>query len=105
MNPDKIPSPREHQLLALVVTERIGRDIAKLYEKETGERIPYGTVYTVLDGMEKSGWVSSREETRGGRRIRLYKIQGAGVAAFNRSQEYFRRLAAFGSGMATEVRA
>lgn len=97
MDRNKVPSPRELQLLALVVTERIGREVAKLYERETGERIPYGTVYTLLADMEEAGWVRSREDKRNGRRVRLFEIRGLGAKALNRGREYYRGLAEFGS--------
>lgn len=96
MDPEKTPSPRELQLLALVVTETIGRDVAKAYEQETGKRIPYGTVYSLLDQMEEAGWVRSRDDMRNGRRVRHFKLKGPGVKALNRGREYYRGLAEFG---------
>ena len=98
MDPKKIPSARELQLLALVVKETIGREVAKVFEKETGKRIPYGTVYSLLDAMAEAGWVSSREEMRNGRRIRLFRIKGAGAKALNRGRDHYHGLANFGLG-------
>ena len=99
MDPKKqIPSPRELELLALVGTGRIGREVVKLYEKETGRQLPYGTAYTLLDDMAKAGWISSRDDVRSGRRVRIFRIKGAGSRALDRGREYYLSLAQFGTG-------
>ena len=97
MDTQKMPSPRELQLLALIVRERNGREIAKLFEQETGSRIPYGTVYTVLGDMVDAGWASSKDQSKGDRRGRLFQIRGPGVKALNRGRDYYLRLARFGT--------
>jgi DNA-binding PadR family transcriptional regulator len=85
------------QLLALIVTERNGREIAKLFQKETGQRLPYGTVYATLKLMEEAGWVSAKDELRDRDRrwVRLFRITGAGTKALNRGREFYRDLADF----------
>lgn len=103
MDPNKVPSPRELQLLALVVTKRIGREVAKLLEQETGKKAPYGTVYTVLGDMAEAGWVDAEDGERNGRRIRSFQISGLGAAALNRGREYYRGLAGFGEGNAFPI--
>jgi DNA-binding PadR family transcriptional regulator len=90
----KIPSPREVELLRLVITERTGREVAKAYESESGQSIPYSTVYACFADMEKRGWVRIRDEEKGDRRVRWIKIeQGAGVAALNLALQTYGRLA------------
>jgi DNA-binding PadR family transcriptional regulator len=96
MDPDKIPSPRELQLLSLVVTERNGREVAKLFEEEMGERIPYGTVYTVFAQLERAGWVRIRDQRDGDRRVRLIQLTAPGKRALATGISYYRRLADFG---------
>lgn len=90
-----LPTPRQLQLLALVVTERIGRDVTKLLEKEVGRRVAYTSVYTALGDLEERGWVKSRESERGGRRIRLFKITGPGERALNQARDFYSRLSKF----------
>lgn len=96
MDASKTPAPRELQLLALVISERIGREVAKLLEAKTGDPAPYGTVYTLLGDMAEAGWVKARDGERGGRRVRYFKLTGAGVAALARGRQYYSKLAAFG---------
>ena len=93
VDPKKIPSSREYQLLAVLVrsewtggkgAELNGRQIAKAYEKEADETIPYGTVYTLLGAMEESAWVRSREDLHEGRRTRWYRINKKGIDAVER---------------------
>lgn len=95
MASEKLPSDRELELLSCVLTERVGRDVAKLYARATGRTLPYSTTYYVLDQMEKAGWVRSREGERGGRRVRFFEITEPGIRARERGQEYHRRLAEF----------
>jgi len=96
VNPKKVPSSREYQLLAVLVrgewdagvgAELNGRQIAKAYEAAADEAIPYGTVYTLLSAMEESGWVRSREDLHEGRRTRWYRINKRGAAAVERWRE------------------
>lgn len=99
MPPQKIlPTPRQLQLLALIVVESIGRDITKRLSKKLGKRVPYSSVYTALGDLEERGWVSSRDSERGGRRIREFKLTGPGVRVLNEAREYYRNLADFGTG-------
>ena len=96
MNPKKVPSSREYQLLAVLVrnewvagkaSELNGRQIARNYEAAADEAIPYGTVYTLLGAMEESGWVRPREDLHEGRRTRWYRINKPGAAAVERWRE------------------
>jgi DNA-binding PadR family transcriptional regulator len=94
----KLPSPREIELLRLVIQERTGREVAMLYQEETGERMPYGTLYTAFAEMEKRGWVRIHQETEGDRRVRRIKIAPAGGAALRRASEEYARLHALARG-------
>jgi DNA-binding PadR family transcriptional regulator len=104
----KIPSPRELQLLSLVLVQRTGREIARLFQHETGAPIAYGTLYTTFRRMKESGWVSVREKEKGDGRERLFEITGAGANALEQGRAFYRRLADFsdsGSGAPGGVRA
>jgi DNA-binding PadR family transcriptional regulator len=80
----KLPSKTERALLdALGGRERSGRDLAKQYEKESGKSISYGTLYTTMARLKDSGWVDSREDINGDRRVRLFKITGQGQSALS----------------------
>ena len=92
----KTPSSREYQLLAVLVrnewsqgkgAELNGRQIAKAYEQEVDERIPSGTVYTLLAAMEEWEWVKSRENIHEGRRTRWYWLTKRGTDAVERWRE------------------
>jgi DNA-binding PadR family transcriptional regulator len=89
----KTPSSREYQLLAVLVrnewvngkgAELNGRAIAKAYEQEVDDRIPSGTVYTLLAAMEELDWVKSREDIFEGRRTRWYWLTKRGIDAVER---------------------
>lgn len=93
VDPKKTPSNREYQLLAVLLrnewtagkgAELNGRQMARAYEVEADETIPYGTVYTLLGAMEESGWVRSREDLHEGRRTRWYRINRKGLDAVER---------------------
>jgi DNA-binding PadR family transcriptional regulator len=96
-----LPSGTEFQLLTLVVTERSGREVAKLYEKETKRSISYGTLYTTFRRLREWGWVTVRDDEDEDGRIRWFRITASGVKAMERAREQYRNLASFGLGGAT----
>ena len=57
----------------------------------TGREWSVGSLYTMLERLQKKGFVSSSwgEPTaeRGGRRKRIFQVQAAGLAAMRRAQE------------------
>ena len=57
----------------------------------TGREWSVGSLYTMLERLQKKGFVSSSwgEATaqRGGRRKRIFQVQAAGLAAMRRAQE------------------
>jgi DNA-binding PadR family transcriptional regulator len=92
-----LPSIKEFELLALLCHgELSGRNLAKLYEKETKSKISYGTLYVTLGRMEEHKWISSREETDNVGKLTLYKITSGGRNAVNGFREHLRTLASFG---------
>ncbi len=60
-----------------------------------GYNISPGTLYPMLKSMEKDGWLTSRAEEGGGRRV-LYRITPGGQAALKEAraklQELFREV-------------
>ena len=89
-------SPKEIQLLALVTTERAGRDVAKCYAEETGSSISYGTLYTTFRRLKEKGWVSSHDAKGGDGRVRYFRITGAGAQALAAARNFHAELAQFG---------
>ena len=72
-------------LMLLSPGEKYGRAIRDAYEKETGKKMPTGSLYVTLDRMEKKGFLDSRvgESTheRGGNRRTYYEVTGHGARA------------------------
>lgn len=87
------PSPTEFKLLALLFTERSGRETAKLYEQRHGAKISYGTLYTTLSRMVDEGWVKSRESQGEDRRLRMFRITGTGIRVRDQTATEYGRLA------------
>jgi len=73
-------APRDHQGEG---PELSGREIAKVYEKETDEAVPYGKVHTFLRAMEEAGWVRSSADLGDVRRTR-YQLNPIGLDAVDR---------------------
>lgn len=92
------PSRLEFELLALTITERSGREIAQLYERETKKSLSYGSLYTTLRRMREAGWMKVREDPRGDGRTRLFKVTGAGTAVFNSAKQSFARFGSIAEG-------
>ena len=92
----KTPSAVEYQLLALVVRERSGREVAKAYQAETGKSISYGTLYVVLGRLQEQGWVKVRDDQDVDGRIRYFKITGLGAKALASTRRWYRSQAKFG---------
>lgn len=86
--PDKkLPSPLEAQLLALVVKERSGLEIAEEYGKQTKTELNLGSMYVVLRRLTDAKWAKSRYDKRGDRRLRYFKISASGYAALQVAYE------------------
>lgn len=91
-----LPSEIEFRLLALVVTERSGRDVAKAFEKAAGRAISYGTLYVTFGRLKDAGWVTVRDDEDADGRVRWFRITAAGSKAMARAREHYEGLAAFG---------
>lgn len=79
-------------LLALVRLEKqaYGMAIRDEIEARTGREVSIGSVYSALDRMERTGFVTSRlgdpTSARGGRAKRFYELERSGVVALHRSR-------------------
>ena len=94
--PMKLPSKREWQLLALVLIERSGREVADRYMRETGESLSYGTVYATFKKLKERGWVRySHTEDEDGR-VRRFRITASGIKAKQAYEAELRRQLEFG---------
>jgi len=89
----KLPGPLEADLLEILMKTpagSYGAAMARTYEATRGRSISLGALYTVLERLEKKGWVKSAwgEATaeRGGRRKRIYTVRAEGrLAMANRT--------------------
>ncbi|MBZ5653537.1 MAG: PadR family transcriptional regulator [Acidobacteriia bacterium] len=57
-----------------------------------GYRIGAGTLYPILHGMEKKGWVRSTTELIGGRNRRVYRATPKGRKALNAARDKVQEL-------------
>lgn len=77
-------------LSTLLNGDKYGLGIIKAIEKEGGAKLFLGTLYNLLNSLEKKGYIKSRwgEATseRGGNRRKYYKITGAGEDVFNETR-------------------
>ena len=89
-------SPAEVKVLALVSEERSGREVARLYGQQTGERIPHGTLYSTLRRMRERGWVRMRQDRELDPRIRLFVATVEGTHELERARSHYAHLSQFG---------
>ena len=67
------------QIVRLVATEPIwGYKLKKLMEAKFGVRLRHGTLYPLLDKLEKSGLLISERQRRHGRVRKVYTLTGEG---------------------------
>ena len=82
--------------------EKYGLEIMKEVKEREGGKLNLGSLYNVMNRLERKGFVKSKwgEETsgRGGNRRKYYKITGAGEAALNQQKGFFKRIWGFGYG-------
>ena len=88
-------SPAEVKVLALVSEERSGREVARIYGQQTGERIPHGTLYSTLRRMRERGWVRMRQDRELDPRIRLFVATVDGAHELERARAFYEDLALF----------
>jgi len=91
----------EFEILATLLAQpqdAYGVTIRDRIEERAGRKVSIGAIYTVLERLERKGFVSSwwgePTEERGGRRKRLYKIEAAGELAGGRFEARLPRFAA-----------
>ena len=89
-------SPVEFKVLALVLQEQTGRNVAHLFRRQTGEQIPHGSLYSALRRMRERGWVRMRKDRALDPRIRLFVATMDGVRELDRARGHYAKLAAFG---------
>ncbi len=88
MAKQKLPTNREAGLLACLVSgEKFGQDIRRQFERQQGQKLPVGSLYTTLDRMVDKGFLRSRYgeplPDRGGLPRKYYRILAAGHRALS----------------------
>ncbi len=87
----------EMHLLALVAHKELaGREVAKLYQRETGKQLAYGTLYTTFRRLKEAGWVKVRDDENEDGRVRYFRIDVNGRQALAQGREYYSGVAQFG---------
>lgn len=98
MRKNSKPSTTEYELLTLVISERAGREIAKLYESRLGKPLSYGTLYPTLSRMADQGWIKSRDARTVDRRVRYFKMTASGARVLEDARAEYGRLAGLPEG-------
>ncbi|HSC27971.1 MAG TPA: helix-turn-helix transcriptional regulator [Vicinamibacterales bacterium] len=84
-------------LMHLGGEEAYGARVRAEIERRTERVVSPGAVYTALDRLEARGlitsWLGEPTPQRGGKRKRHYRLQPAGKALLQRSQEALARMA------------
>lgn len=77
--------------------EAHGAALAVEIEERTGREVSPGAVYTVLDRLERKGyvtaWIGESTPQRGGRRRKVYRLEPAGAAELRSAYRALQRLA------------
>ncbi len=93
----------EFEILLLMALVRLGEDaygaaVHREIEERSGRSAAVGAVYTGLARLERDGLLTSTvgdpTPERGGRRRRLYRVEGAGLEALRTAIAGLRRMAA-----------
>ena len=79
----------ELKVLALVSEERSGREVAGLYRKQTGSKIPHGTLYSTLRRLRERGWVRMHRDRKLDPRIRLFVATAAGTSELEQTRSQY----------------
>ncbi len=92
---EQVLSPSQFGVLAILGRKKIiGRDLAQAYEKEFGEKMPFGTLYTLISRLAKKGLVLSCEGAVD-RREKDFELSKEGRRAVKISRDFYRMLANF----------
>lgn len=73
----------EEPIFGLGMMQELGRH---------GYRLGAGTMYPLLHGMERRGWLRSEERLEGGRKRKIYVATAAGRRALAKAREQVREL-------------
>lgn len=84
----------EFRIVALIVAERTGREVAAAWEKKTKRPIGAGTLYTTLRRLCERGLVDQKARDQNAR-ARWYVATAAGKKALAHSRKHHRTLATF----------
>ena len=87
----------ELRLIALIQTERSGRQLARIYRAETGREIPHGSLYTLLRRLRARGLVTMRRDQYEDGRVRFFFVTEVGRRELERARLYYAGLAEFGA--------
>ena len=84
--PKHLAGLEELVLLAVAsLSDAYGVTVQERIESETRSRVSIGAVYTVLDRLERRGyvrsWLGEATAARGGRRKRLFRATAQGLSA------------------------
>lgn len=89
-----MPTPRQIEVLALLAAgARHGRELAQHHERDTGERLPYGTLYPLLKQLARLRWVKVHGPNEG-ERVQRVELTERGAGALVRAHTVHSRLAA-----------
>ncbi|MEM9020332.1 MAG: PadR family transcriptional regulator [Planctomycetota bacterium] len=106
MHTDPSPSRRrlfrgslEVVVLALLADGRAyGYALRQQIEQQTGQPLPFGTLYPLLHRFETQGWITATIDTSGKRPRKYYELTPAGRASLRKAaadwQAYLARLQA-----------
>jgi DNA-binding PadR family transcriptional regulator len=81
--------------IAALADGAYGRAIHQTASKESGLRIPYGSLYVTLHRLEKAGLISSTavsDPHKGGRPRRYFRVEAAGKRAYGAARVAYARL-------------
>lgn len=84
----------EFRIMALIVAERTGREVAAAWEKRTKRPIGPGTLYTTLRRLRERGLVDQKAYGED-ERTRWYVATAAGKKALAASRDHHRAMARF----------
>jgi PadR family transcriptional regulator PadR len=105
MGGDRILSARE--MLVLLAIQRRTRDaygvtIRDEIETSSGQKIPFGVLYTVLHRLEREGLLTSKDgeatPERGGRAKKYFSLSGKGQRALRHTLRSVDRMRDFAHG-------
>lgn len=98
---DKNRMPTHNEILVLLAIRRRVRDaygvvIRNEIEEQTGTKLSFGGLYTILSRLEQDGLITSREgeatPERGGKAKRYFSVTGTGQRILAQTFDSFDRM-------------